>query len=207
MGHLLLDVGLNGQAVELMARGMALARETGINFWRAAIAAHLAVAQTRLGQTGVTAALQAELDGTRRNAERYLMVGCLYSLAEVTLAEGDARRCRELADELLSLAEANGLREAEARARRWRGEALLAEEAHAKAGEELSRAAALAGNIGRLRLEMDAEDALARVFGAQGERDAARRHAAKARAIADRIEQSLASSGLETQLRLASDFR
>jgi len=200
MGHLLLDVGLNEQVVEQMERGLALARDTGINFWRAALEAHLATAQARLGRRGGAAALQAVLDETRRTSERYLMVGCLYALAEAALTEGDASRSRAFADELLLLAESSGLREAEARARRWRGEALLVAEAYAEAQAELSRAAALAEDIGRVRLQMDAESALARVMAAQGRPEAAQHHATKARAIAAAIENSLASSGLEVRL-------
>jgi tetratricopeptide (TPR) repeat protein/transcriptional regulator with XRE-family HTH domain len=197
LGHLLLDLGLHEPAVELMERGLALARDTGVNFWGAAIDAHLAVARSRLGQQDVAPALLGALDRTRRTAERYLMIRCLEGLAEIALAAGDARRCLAFADELLALAESNGLREMAASARRWRGEALLAERAYAEAQAELSRAAAVAEEIGRVRLQRDAEAALARLCSAQGQRDAARRHAANARAIAAAIATSLASSGLE----------
>ena len=50
IGHLLLDLGLNELAVEQLERGLALGRDTGIMFWRAAIDAHVAVARSRLGQ-------------------------------------------------------------------------------------------------------------------------------------------------------------
>ena len=80
------------------------------------------------------------------------MVRCVDGLAEIALAAGDPGLCRAYADELLAIAEANGLREHEAGARRWRGEALLAEKAYPQAQAELFRAAALAENIGRVRL-------------------------------------------------------
>ena len=158
IGHLLLDLDLNEQAVEQMERGLALGRDTGIMFWRAAIDANLAIARSRLGQRDVAPALQATLEQTRRTSERYMMTRCLDGLAEISLAAGDARRCRAYGDELLALAEANDLRELEASARRWRGEALLAEKAYAEAQAELSRAAALAEDIGRTRLQMDTRD-------------------------------------------------
>jgi hypothetical protein len=44
---------------------------------------------------------------------------------------------------------------------------------------------------------LDTEAALARLCAAQGTRDAAQRHEAKARAIAEAITASLESSGLE----------
>ncbi len=203
IGHLLLDLGLNELAVEQLERGLALGRDTGILFWHAAIDAHLAVARSRLGQEDVAPALQATLEQTRRSSERYLTVQCIDGLAEIALAAGDASRCRAYADELLTIAAPNRLGELEAVARRWRGEALIAEKAYVEAQAELSRAATLADNIGRVRLQMDTESALARLFGAQGQSDAAQCHSNKAHAIAEAIKKSLESSGLQAQFRMS----
>lgn len=203
---MLLDLGLNELALEHLEHGLALARDTGIMFWRAGIDTHVAVARSRLGQKDdVAPSLQATLEQTRRTSERYMMVRCIDGLAEIALAAGDASQCRAYGDELLAIAEPNGLRELEAAARRWRGEALLAEEAYVEAHAELSRAAALAGDIGRVRLQMDAEAALARLLWAQGQSEVARRHAASAHAIAEAIKKSLVSSGLELPLRLTGN--
>jgi tetratricopeptide (TPR) repeat protein/DNA-binding XRE family transcriptional regulator len=202
IGHLLLDLGLNELAIEHLERGRALGRDTGILFWSATIDTHLAVACSRLGQRVDMPALQATLEQTRRTSERYMMVRCLDGLAEMALASGDASRCRAYADELLAVAEANGLRELEAVARRWRGEAMFVEKDYVTARAELSRAAALAEDIGRVRLQMDAQAALARLLSAQGQHDAAQRHDARARAIAEAIGKSLESSGLEARLRM-----
>ncbi len=201
LGHLLLDLNLNELAIEHLERGLALSRDTGILFWRAAIDAHYAVARSRLGQQDVASELQATLEQARRTSERYLMVRCLDGLAEIALAASDAHRCRAYGDELLAIAVPNGLRELEAVARRWRGVALLAEKSYPEAHAELSRAATLAKEIGRVRLQMDAEIALARVLEAQSQRDAARHHAATARAIAEAIEQSLMASELDVPER------
>lgn len=203
IGHLLLDLGLNEQAVEQLERGLALGHDTGILFWRAALDAHLAVARSRLGQKDVAPALQATLEQTRRTSERYMMVRCIDALAEIALAAGDASRCRAYGDELLAIAKPNGLRELEAVARRWRGEAFLAENDYVAAQAELSRAAALAEPIGRVRLQMDAEAALARLFRAQGQSDTAQRHDVNARGIAEAIEKTLESSGLEARLKIS----
>ena len=202
IGHLLLDLGLNELTIEHLERGLALGRDTGILFWRATIDTHLAVARSRLGQKVDMPALQATLEQTRRTAERYMMVRCIDGLAEIALAAGDASRCRAYGDELLAIAEPNGLRELEAVARRWRGEAMFVEKDYVEAQAELSRAAALAEAIGRVRLQMDAQAALARLLAAQGQGDAAQRHGAKVRAIAEAIEKSLESSGLEARLRM-----
>ena len=206
IGHLLLDLGLNEMALEQLERGMALGRETGIMFWRGTIEAHVAVARSRLRQADMGAAataLQATLERTRGAAERYLMVRCLDGLAEIALRAGDARRCGEYGNELLEIAAANGLREQEAIARRWRGEALLAQKAYPEAEEELSRAASATEGIGRVRLQMDVERAQAHLCTARGQSDASKHHAARSRAIAEAIEASLASSGLKAELRPA----
>jgi len=134
-------------------------------------------------------------------------VRCLEGLAEIALAAGDAGRCRAYADELLAVAGKSGLREQEADARRWRGEALFSQKAYAEAQAELSRAAALAEEIGRVRLQMDAEAALTRLYRAQRQNGAAKGHGAKARAIAEAIEKSLVSSGLEARLLASGDSR
>ena len=203
IGHLLLDLGLNEQAIEHLERGLALGRDTGILYWRAAIDTHLAVARSRLGQMDVAPALQIVLEQTRRTSERYMMIRCLDGLAEIALAAGDANRCHAYADELLAIAEPNGLRELEAVARRWRGEALFVVKDYVAAQAELSRAAELADDIGRVRLRMDTQAALARMLAALGQRAAAKRHEATARAIAEAIEKSLESSGLDARLRMS----
>lgn len=207
LGHLLLDLGLNELAVEQLERGLALGRDTGIMFWRAAIDAQVAIARSRLGHKDVAPALQATLEQSRRTSERYLTLRCIDGLAEIALAAGDPSRCRAYGDELLVIAQSNGLREIEAGARRWRGEALLAQKAYVQAQAELSGAAALAQDIGRVRLQMDARAALARLSGAQGQSDAAQRHGTQARAIAQAIETSLASSGLEARLRMTGEWQ
>ena len=204
LGHLLLDLGLHEQAEQTLQQGLALGGQAGIMFWRESIAANLAIAGARLGQRDLATALEAAREQSLRSADRYMTLRCLDALAEVALAEGDAPRCRGCGDELLALALANGLREIEAIARRWRGEALLAENATAAtaaARTELSRAATLAKDVGRVRLQWDVESALARVAAAQGEAEVARSHEAKAGAIAQAITASLGASGLEARLR------
>jgi tetratricopeptide (TPR) repeat protein len=178
-----------------------------VMFWRAAIDAHVAVARSRLGDQDVATQLQATLEQARSNSERYLMVRCIDALAEICLAAGDTGRCRAHADELLAIAEANGLRELEASARRWRGEAWLVEQAYEQAHTELTHTSALAKDIGRVRLQMDAEHSLARLLRAQGRSDDAQPHAIRARAIAEAIAQSLVSSELEGRFEMVDSPR
>jgi hypothetical protein len=207
LGHVLLDIGLNEQAASLMEDGLALARDTGINFWRAAIESHLAIARARLGEKDAASGLQTTLDGVRRARERYLMGKCLEALSEIALRQGASERSRAYADELLALAKENGLREREASARSLRGSALITEGAHAEAHAELSCAAALAAEIGHQRLAMDAEAALFRLSRARGQGDAAERHGSRANRIAEAIAKSLERSGLEARLHPTSDLQ
>jgi tetratricopeptide (TPR) repeat protein len=197
IAHLLLDLGQDALALEHLQRGQALALHTGIQFWSAALDAHAAVARVRLGQTVDAAALHATLQHTRGHAERYMQVRCLDALAEVALRQGDTARCLACADELRLLAEANGLRELQAVAGRWRGEALLADRDFADAEAELSHAAVLAEAAGRVRLMFDLLTALARLYEAQGRRAAALPHRERARALAQAIEASLEGSALQ----------
>ncbi len=199
VGELLLDLNLPGQVIDTMERGLSLARRTGIHYWGPVLEAHLAVARMRLGSRDCVPELEAVLVRTRTQSERYLMLRCLDALAELTLAEADTRRCHAFAEELLALAESNGLREAEARARRWRGEALLMDQAPAQALTELSAAAEQAESIGRVRLQMDLELALGRTFTSLDQPHEAALHRGNAAEIRRQIDASLDSSGLEAK--------
>ena len=196
IGHLLLDTGRNDLAVEQMERGLALARSSGINFWRPALEAHLAIARCRLGERAGASALRGVLDQTRGTSERYLMVRCLEALAEILHADGDAQASIQCADELLEIAQPGAMREMEAVARRWRGQALLAQGQHDAAAAELALAAASATSIGRVRLHADTQGALARLALARGRREEARRHEAAACAGVAAIAASMQTSGL-----------
>ena len=202
IGHLLLDLGLNDGVIGHLERGLAIGRDTGILFWRAAIDTHLAVARSRMGQEVDVHALQATLEQTRRTSERYMTVRCLDGLAEIALRAGDTIHCRAYADDLLAIAESNGLRELEAVARRWRGEAMFAEKDYTQSEEELSRAAEIAEDLGRVRLQWDLHNVLAGLCRAQGQRDSSQFHDDRALAIADAIEKSLESTGLVARLRI-----
>jgi tetratricopeptide (TPR) repeat protein len=126
IGYLLLSVGRNAEAADYSERGLALAAEKRIRFWVPRIAANRAIARLRLGERDVGPALEAAAHDCRKNGERKQLARCLEALAECALVLGDARAALGYADELLSLVEAPALKELAARARRWRGEALLA---------------------------------------------------------------------------------
>ena len=192
LGNLLLDLGLDGKAVDYSERALALARDARITFWRPYIEANLAIARMRLGHLDVGPALEGAMRDARENSERNQMVRCLEGLTELALRRGDAEGCLALAAELLSHAETAGMKEIATQARRWCGEALAATGRREAATEQLSLAAASAGDIGRVRLAWDATAALARIG-----RSAA--HRACADALAAKIRNSLEGCELEPQ--------
>ncbi len=192
IGNLLLDLGLNDTAAEYSDRGLTLARDARITFWRPHIEANLAIARMRLGHLDVGPALEAALHHAGENCERNQMIRCLEGLVELALLRGDAGQCLALAAELLSHAETAGLKEFAAQARRWSGEALAATGKRAGAIEQLSLAAASAEKIGRVRLAWDATAALARIGGSAV-------HRARADALASQIGNSLEGCDLEPQ--------
>jgi predicted ATPase/transcriptional regulator with XRE-family HTH domain len=160
VGHLLLDSGATRDAAAWCRRGLELAHSARITFWCPRIEANLAIARLRLGELEVGAPLERAADYCRQNAEGFQLARCLAGLAELALARGDAAACLAHADELLSLVEPPGLAELAAEARRWRGEALLAQGRREEGSEDLRRAASAADEIGRPRLAADARAAL-----------------------------------------------
>jgi tetratricopeptide (TPR) repeat protein len=200
LGLLLLDLGRPDLAMETLERALAIGRDTRIMFWRGAIEANLAVARSQIGHAGVLSDLRQTLERTRSTSERCMMVRCLDALAQIALADGDSRRCCSHAEELLAIAEANGLAELQASARRWRGEAWLLEGALLPAHEELSVAADRADRIGRVRLQIDLQLALGRACAALGRDEAAQQHRAGARDLIRIVERGVAQAGLQAQL-------
>ena len=154
LAHLLIELGRNREAVEQCERALALGRDKRITFWRPCIEANLAIARLRLGQLDVGPALERAAAYCRQNSEGFQLARCLEGLAELALARGDAAACLAHAGELLSLVEPAGLRELAAQARRWRGEALLAQGQLAAAEEELRCAAAALDEIGRVHPQL-----------------------------------------------------
>ena len=187
MAGLLIDVGLPGRAVDLLAAAQRLAVDKDLRFWCPRIAATLAIARARTGQLDMTP-VAAALQEARDSGEAMHAVRCLEALAEVTLRRGDARTCLDHADSLLRAAELGGLPELSASARRWRGEALTLLGQQRKAVDELLQAQREAGRLGRVRLMLDTALALGRL-----DRD----EAAGAPALAEQIRDSVRGSELD----------
>lgn len=187
MAGLLIDLGLPGRAVDLLAGAQRLAVAKDLRFWRPRIAATLAIARARTGQLDMTP-VAAALQDARGSGEAMHAARCLEALAEVALRRGDAQTCLAHADTLLRAAELGGLPELSASARRWRGEAFTALGQQRNAVDELVHAQREAGRLGRLRLMLDAALALGRL---------GRDEAAGAAALAEQIRNSVCGSELD----------
>ena len=190
MAGLLIDIGLPGRAVELLAGAQRLALAKDLRFWRPRIVATLAIARARTGEldaTAVTAALQDARDsGEAKHAAR-----CVEALAEVALRRGDARASLGHADSLLRAAEQGGLPELSASARHWCGQALTVLGQQPEAVDELLLAQREAARLGRVRLMLDTALALDRLGRLGGE------EAATAPALIEQIRDSLRGSELD----------
>jgi hypothetical protein len=193
LASMLLDVGLDRQALEASQRSLTLADGAGIVFWRARSVATHAIARMRLGALDGGRALRAMLRETRDNAERSQMARCLEALTELALLRGEPGTCTELAAELIALAEGAEMEELAARGRLWRGQALAQLGERVAAAAELKLAAATAENLGRVRLARDATATLAAVGGDDGQRARAAAFAARIADSARECEQLMAA--------------
>lgn len=197
LGHLLLDLALDARASEAFERGLDIARQAGITYWTPLLRANRAIALARLGARDIEPTLVGALEQSLQNREGWFLPRCYEGLAELQLRQNDQAQCRHYADQLLALGEQNSLRESVARARRWRGEAMLASGNPAAAAAELGIALAASEQFGTLRLSRDIHRALTRATREAGRPDAAQRHEAAAHEIGQRIEASLRGSGLQ----------
>jgi tetratricopeptide (TPR) repeat protein len=177
LGQLLIDLGLNLQAVEYSERALALADASKITFWRPRIVANRAIARLRLGHFDVGPELEREAVHCREQRELFQLTRCTEGLAELGLARGDPDTCLHHARDLLSFAESSVLKELAGAAHRWCGEALIAKGETRTAADELAVASRTAREVGRVRLVYDVERALAKL----GEKSEAERWSAEIR--------------------------
>ena len=189
MGHLLIDLGLYRKAAALSEHALSLARAANITFWRPRIEANLAIASMRRGRLDVGSLLDNALQHARANREGTQQARCLEGLAELALARGDAAACLNFSDALLRLAQRGGLKELSAHARRWRGEALAAQGHQAAASAELALAAAVAEEVGRVRLAHDTAVAREKLEPGRG-------HGAMVERFAGRLREAIVGSEL-----------
>ena len=200
LGCLFLDLNLPEQASRHFERGLGLARDAGIMYWRPRLQANLVIAQLRLGIPCDQAALQAARQYSQDHSEAWLTLRCMEALAESALANGDADGCFTYADQLLALASRGDMRELIGQARRLRGLAWLAVNEYESARKELRLAVTLAEQIGRVRLAWECHRALARAAAALGDGSGKNDSEARARELADQIAQNLHRWGLTANL-------
>lgn len=196
LGCLLLDLNRPEPALQHFERGLGLARDAGIMYWRPRLQANGVIAQLRLGRPIDQAAMQAALQYSQDHSEAWLTLRCLEALAEVALVAGEADGCITRADQLLALAARGDMREMIGQAHRLRGLAWLAVNAYESAREELTLAVTLAEQIGHVRLACECHRALARAAAAFGDARSECSNQARAGELAAQIVASLRGSGL-----------
>jgi tetratricopeptide (TPR) repeat protein len=194
LASLLLDVGLDRQALRAAEKALAVADAANNAFWRVRTEATCAIARLRLGDLDVAAALTAPLRAARDNDERSHVVRCLEGLAELALRRGELEACTAVAAEMLTLAEGAAMPELAARARLWRGRVLAARGELRPAVEELELAATSAEQLGRVRLAKDACAALAEIADGGAHPGRAAELAARLDASARECERLMAAS-------------
>ena len=201
LGCLFLELNLPGQALRHFEKGLGLARDAGIMYWRPKLQANLVIAQLRLGIACDQAALQAARQYAQDHSEAWLTLRCMEALAEWALARGDADACMAYADQLLALASRGDMRELIGQAHRLRGLAWLAVNAYESARADLTLAVTLAEQIGRVRLAWECHGALARVAAALCDESGKTDSETRAGALADQIAHNLRSSGVNFNLQ------
>ncbi|MFN0299886.1 MAG: AAA family ATPase [Burkholderiales bacterium] len=200
LGHLLLDLSLDTKATEAFDRGLGIAQQASITHWTPLLHVNRAIARMRQGALDIDRELEGALKHSLQNREGWFLPRCYEGLAELHVRRGDAKQCNHYADQLQSLGEQGNLREAIARAHRWRGEAMLASGNLEAAANALGTALEASEQLGTMRLSWDIRGALARVAREAERPGEAKRHDTAARDLSARIEASLRGSDLESGL-------
>ncbi|MGE0337358.1 MAG: AAA family ATPase [Gammaproteobacteria bacterium] len=122
-GHVLLDLGLDAQALQVVERGLFAARARQIAYWMPLLHANCAIAKMRLGDLAVEEALQAALAVALDTRDGWFLPRLHEALAELAWRRGDAGNVRVQAMALRRLAARGNLQEVALRAERWLAEA------------------------------------------------------------------------------------
>jgi tetratricopeptide (TPR) repeat protein len=163
--------------------------------------ANLAIDRLRLGdRQNVEQDLLAALAIAQNNGQEFHATRCLEGLTECNLVLGNLEAALKYADALLKLAEPRKLNEMVAQVHRWRGEVMLAAGQLDAAEDELNQAAALATEIGRVRLRWDVHTALHRLYEIRGQAELAHKHETIVQTIVAQISENLQEVELRTGL-------
>lgn len=200
LGQLYQDLNLLPQAETIHMRGVELMLRHESTYWLSRLQANLAIDRMRQGNLDVERDLLSALEVAQARGQEMHATRCLEGLAELHIAQQQPDAALDYANRLLALADAGGLRESAAQARRWRGEAFLMAGKPAEAEVELKQAGRLAGEIGRVRLIWDVHAALSRLYLTQGHDEAAQTHQAAAREMVERIARRLPHADLRAEL-------
>ena len=144
--------------------------------------------------------MEKALEMAQDNGQGMHAALCLEGLAELSVARGEVGPAGRYAEELLAMAEKNGLWEMVALAHRWRGAALSAEGQFEDAEEALLQAAELAKEIGRVRLEWNIQEALHQLYKTRSRDELAREHRDIVQSIVRQIGENLQQAEMRAGL-------
>lgn len=203
LGNLYRDLGLLEKAIDAHIEGLDIALASKAGNWLPRIQTNLVIDQIRFGDLAGEDELKAALNVSRRRGQLLHVSLALQGLAELAYAKRIWEMSLDYADQLLTLARQGGMRERMAQAFRWRGLALMALKQTEAAREELVKAAGLAKEIGRPRLQWEVHEALAQYHRHQDEQDKAQEHEIEINRIVEAIDQSLEDETLKSRLPLS----
>lgn len=201
LGDLLQELNLPDQAMSAYLQAIALiAQNRAKSFWLRRAQANLAITRLRLGDPGGAELLRQALTLARAKDLHFMAIRCLEGLIEFGFRQGEFEQARQYTEVLQQLGQSGKLGELVAQAHRWRGEILLAVGEVDAAEAELKQAAALAGDIGRVRLSWDIHNALVKLYQQRSQPELAAQHRAMAQSIRDSIAAKLQDAELTAGL-------
>jgi class 3 adenylate cyclase/tetratricopeptide (TPR) repeat protein len=200
LGHLYREINLYEKAQAADALGLQIATDHGVGFYLLALRAGLAIDRLRLGDLNVEDEILEAYKMTGQQGQGVHGIRCLEGLCQWALASGELQTGLAYSSKLQQLAEAGGMRENAARARKYRGEAFTEMGEFEAAENELKQVEKMADEIKGVRLQWDVHAALERLYRAWGKDTVADEHRARVMTIVNQIRENLKYEELKVGL-------
>jgi tetratricopeptide (TPR) repeat protein len=201
LGYLYREINLYDKAQEADAVGLRIAKDHGVGYQVNGLRAGLAIDLLHLGDLDVEQELLETYERTRQQNQGMHGLLCLEGLTEWALATGELQAALDYSQRSEELAQAGGMRENLGRARKLKGEVLVAMGDFEAAEQELESAKRLADEIKGVRLGWTIRAALAKLYRAWGKDARANEHQTGASEIVARILKNLADNELKVGLQ------
>ena len=200
LGYLYREINLFEKARAADALGLQIAEDHGVGFQLLGLRAGLAVDRLHLGDLNVEQELLETYELSRQQGQGMHGLACLEGLSVWALASGELQAALDYSRQSREMAEAGGMREDAARARKFRGEALIALGDFNAAENELKLVQKMADEIKGVRLQWDVHAALEKLYQAWRKDALAEEHRASVITIVNQIRDNLEDDELKTGL-------